>query len=142
MKTLAKKNSQKGATAVEFALVLPFLLILVFGIIEFGCFLFDKAVITNASREGARAACVYQEPRMPLAEIKNVVNGYLGDNLISFGPGSHKSSTDPVVPDSVVSGDYLKVTVSYHYDFLLLPAFIGSLVGGTNIVAETSMRVE
>ena len=45
---------QRGAAAVEFAIVLPLLLVFVFGIIEFGFLLYDKAVITNASREGAR----------------------------------------------------------------------------------------
>jgi Flp pilus assembly protein TadG len=35
---------------------------LLFGIIEFGIILYDKAMITNASREGARAGIVYSEP--------------------------------------------------------------------------------
>ncbi len=53
-----KIKSENGASAVEFALVLPLLLVLVFGIIEFSIFLYDKAVITNASREGAQAGDV------------------------------------------------------------------------------------
>ena len=53
-----KIKSENGASAVEFALVMPLLFVLIFGIIEFGIFLYDKAVITNASREGARAGVV------------------------------------------------------------------------------------
>lgn len=43
---------------VEFALVLPVLLLLVFGIIEFGIVYNAKITITNAAREGARKAAV------------------------------------------------------------------------------------
>ena len=58
---VAWKN-QTGASAVEFAIVLPILVLLVFGIIEFSVALYDKAMITNASREGARAAIVFRVP--------------------------------------------------------------------------------
>lgn len=49
----------KGAAVVEFAVVLPILLLLVFGIIEFGFLLYNKAMLTNASREAARVGIVY-----------------------------------------------------------------------------------
>ena len=47
-------KNQDGASAVEFALVLPILVLMVFAIIEFSVALYDKAMMTNASREGAR----------------------------------------------------------------------------------------
>ena len=47
-------SSERGAELVEFALVLPLLLLLVLGIVDFG-FLFQRfEVVTNAAREGAR----------------------------------------------------------------------------------------
>ena len=46
---------QKGSVVVEFALIFPLLLFIVFSIIECSLALYDKAVITNASREAARA---------------------------------------------------------------------------------------
>lgn len=49
---------------MEFALVLPVLLLILFGIIEFGLVMFDQAVITNASREGARAGIVLKTPSL------------------------------------------------------------------------------
>ena len=55
MKRLNQLIGQKGVAAVEFAIVLPFLVLLVFGTIEFGLMFYNKQVITNASREGARA---------------------------------------------------------------------------------------
>jgi Flp pilus assembly protein TadG len=50
MKTRSKKTNQDGVAAVEFAIILPFLVILIFGMIEFSLVLFNKAMITNASR--------------------------------------------------------------------------------------------
>src|SRR6185312_11491700 len=49
------RERERGAAAVEFALVLPVLLMLIFGIIDFGRMLAAKIVITEAAREGARA---------------------------------------------------------------------------------------
>ena len=59
-----KSSSQKGASLVEFALVLPLLMLILWGIIEFGLLLYNKQVITNASREGARAGIVAANPRV------------------------------------------------------------------------------
>ena len=51
-------DNERGASAVEFAIVLPVLVMFVFGIIEFGIVFYNKAMITNACREAARAAIV------------------------------------------------------------------------------------
>ena len=55
MKMLNKNIDQKGVAAVEFAIVLPFLVLLICGTIEFGLMFYNKQVITNASREGVRS---------------------------------------------------------------------------------------
>ena len=60
-----KFASQKGAAMVEFALILIPLLLITFGIIEFGMFMYNQQVLTNASREGARAGIVASIPRLP-----------------------------------------------------------------------------
>lgn len=135
-----KSKRQSGASAVEFAIVLPILILLVFGIIEFSVALYDKAMITNASREGARAGIVFSIPSVTDEEIITVVNTYLGNNLITFG--------SPVTANTTVTrmgfnpGDELKVTVNYTYTFLIIPSFVTSLSGGINMVAETVMRME
>src|SRR5215469_5880952 len=48
-------NSDRGAAAVEFALLLPLLLLIVFGIVDFGRAINAQITITQAAREGARA---------------------------------------------------------------------------------------
>ncbi len=52
------RRSARGAAAVEFALVLPILLLVVFGIINFGFIMTQKAALANAVRAGARYATV------------------------------------------------------------------------------------
>ena len=56
MKPLARLASDtRGVAALEFVLVFPFLMTVLFGIVDTSLLLCDKAVITNASREAARA---------------------------------------------------------------------------------------
>lgn len=52
-------RGQSGATAVEFVLILPLLLALIFGLIDFGRIGFVQVSVTAASREGARFSSLY-----------------------------------------------------------------------------------
>jgi hypothetical protein len=140
-------TSEKGAALIEFALVIPLLLILLFGIIEFGLVLYDKAMITNASREGARAGIVYRyDPdagtnHPPDSEIGSVVQTYCQNHLITFG-APLLGITITRTGDS--SGDPLTVDVTYQYKFLILPDFVTIMTeeGGINLAARTVMRME
>lgn len=157
-------HSEKGASAVEFALVLPLLLGLTFGIIEFGILLFDKAVITNASREGARAGVVFTkdlitgDPAIVSDEdIRLAVKDYVfskdgNDILINLGPSGKQNLTDEdieVIPEEALrntEGD-LRVRVTFVYDFLILPNLTallgdGAFDGTISLVGETEMRME
>ncbi len=137
---MKKLLCQRGTSAVEFALVLPLLMIIVFGIIEFSFILYDKQIITNASREGARAGIVAQSPRVTDTQITTVVNNYISNHLVSFG--SVKTATTTILGTGSSFGNPLTVTVTYPYTFLVLPKFISTLTGGTTLVAATVMRME
>jgi Flp pilus assembly protein TadG len=63
---------QRGAAAVEFALVLPIFLLLVMGAIDWGWFFFIDQVATNGAREGARAGSVVAPA--PLKTISDAVS--------------------------------------------------------------------
>lgn len=139
MKT--KKKKQRGVAAVEFAIILIPLVLLVFGTIEFSTLIYDKAMITNASREGARAGIVYSYPnRISDAEIVNVVNTYCSNHMISLGGDSPIGTTITRAGNS--SGDPLTVRVSYVYRFLILPSFMAALSDGLSLEAVTVMRME
>ena len=142
MKRLVEKIiNQKGAALVEFAIVLPLLLVLVFGMIEFSILFYDKAVITNASREGARAGIVYDFPnRISTGGIETIVGNYCSGRLITFGSTNQETTT--VSGPCINAGDTISVTVTYPYDFLVLPNFVETLTGSINLSAATIMRCE
>ena len=55
-------QGERGAAAVEFALILPVLLLLVLGLIEFGRVYNVQISLTNAAREGARTMAIQNSP--------------------------------------------------------------------------------
>lgn len=126
--------SESGVAAVEFALVSPILILLLFAIIEFSIVLYDKAIITNASREAARSATVFNGDSSDAA-VKAVVDSYLSNHLISLGSNNTHSV------DVTSTGDDLTVSVNYTYDFLVLPNFT-SLNTSLNLSGTTVMRME
>jgi Flp pilus assembly protein TadG len=137
-----KLRSRKGSEVVEFALVLPVLLIIVFGILDFGLAIYDKAVITNASREGARAGIVYRYPTPTEAQletiVRNVVNAYCSTHLVTFS-GSHTPTiTFPQTPAG--SGTPIEVRINYQYNYLAISNFLG--LSPLNLTSSTVMRME
>jgi Flp pilus assembly protein TadG len=128
-------NSQKGATLVEFSLIALVLFTLLFAIIEFGMYLYNQQVITNASREGARAGIVSRVPRMLESEIKDVVDDYCQENLVTFGAANSPITVSNPDPDAEF-GDNLTVTVSFDYGSLFLPFMTKTMT------AQTVMRYE
>lgn len=140
------KNKQ-GIASIEFAIILPILLILIFGIIELSLILYNKAMLTNASREGARAGIVYRaDPTTgeysPIsdAEIRAVVNNYLANHLITFG--GPKTATTTITRVGTSPGGQLTVSVTFGYRFLVLPNFISTAINPINLNAVTIMRLE
>ena len=113
--TGSAKRGARGAAVVEFALVLPLFLLLALGVVELSVMLYNKAVITNASREAARAGVVLRKPKASTNEIRDVAVRYAQAYLISF----ERNPQDPNVSvPSGVAGDFgtpLTVTVSYRY---------------------------
>jgi Flp pilus assembly protein TadG len=136
-------KDQKGASAVEFAILLPVLLLVLFGIIEFSVAFYDKAMITNASREGARAGIVLRDPPLTDVEITGIIDNYLSGSLISFDGASVRDITiTPLDTSTLTTGDPLTVTVSYPYNFYLLPGFVAGLADGLTLNATTIMNME
>lgn len=134
--------SERGVAAVEFAIVSPVLVLLLFVIIEFGLVLYDKALITNASREGARRGSVH-DANSPNGTVGDgpilAVATNLNNSLISLGSSNTAQVLiSPAAPRS--SGDDLTVTVNYTYDFLVLPNFTS--LGSIPLSGVTVMKVE
>jgi Flp pilus assembly protein TadG len=150
-----RAEGQKGASAIEFAILLPLLVVILFGIVEFSILFYDKAVITNASREGAREGIVFQNPRYEddalLGLIDSVVTTYCGNRLITFGTPSSVQTSIPNSSPGVTTytkGVILPVTVQYQFKFLVLSNVIklvapgSSFASGITLEAVTQMRME
>jgi Flp pilus assembly protein TadG len=123
--------------AVEFALLLPMLVTLVGGMIEFGLALYFQGIITNASREAARAGIVIGIPRPTQGEITNVAQTYLTGAGVSCG-----ASCITVTGAQGSSGSDLTVRVDLPYQFVLLPGFIEDFVGQITLSSTTTMKHE
>ncbi len=133
---------------LEFAIILPALMVILFFIVEFALIMYDKAVITNASREGARLASLYlpsSDPgdRRSDAQIQTAVRDYAANLLITFGNDSLQLSDIQVVREQDASGQWVgKVIVSYQYGFMVLPNLLNSVIGSVPLTAVTVMRDE
>jgi len=115
----------RGNAMIEFALVLPVLLILVAGIIDFSFLFYDKAIITNASREAARYGVVLLTPSYASsAQVISYAQTYCSNYLVSFNGTAAVTVTATPSTTPPVFGSTLTVTVSYVYTDLLLHSFI------------------
>lgn len=145
-----RTRDQRGAVAVEFALIVPMLLLLVFGIIEFGVMLNRDMIVGNASRDGARVASL----NGTYAEIRTSIVNELGQSGIPTASpgttitidclkadGSKCNATASSYDSLAASGTTAIVKVSYRH--ALITPFISSIMGD-NVTLEqsTQMRVE
>lgn len=113
----SKITKQKGLAAIEFTMILPFLLLLIFACAEFGRLMFQYNALNKTVRDASR--------------YLNTVNGSNGDlsisdvtsaevkNLIKFGQNSSSTALFPTLNDDdislTVSGDFVTVTVTYNW---------------------------
>ncbi len=142
-------KEERGAAVVEFAVVVPLLLLILFGIIEFSILFYDKAIITNASREAAREWIVYRNVKLTEPQLQDIVDAYTQDRMISLST----TNTPVVVAEpydgatlvamtAIDTGFRLKLEVTYTYDFVFLPAFMNSILPTIDLSATTNMRAE
>ena len=134
-------GSERGAELIEFAIVLPLLMFLVAGIVDFGMMFRTFEAVTNAAREGARVAVL---PGYELnVDVESRVNAYLN----ASGLNNATSVTSPNVAVVTTAGTFTarQVTVTYPYQFVVLggvaPLFGGSF-GSINLTARSVMRTE
>ena len=116
------RRSECGAALVEFAIVLPVLILLVFGIVDFGRLLYTLNNLTSAVREGARLAAV-----QPVGtSLQGVVQPRVSSYVTSFG-GSSSVTVNVTPATTQATTQFITVQiVSYPFTFLTpLPALAG-----------------
>ncbi|HKT99379.1 MAG TPA: TadE/TadG family type IV pilus assembly protein [Paraburkholderia sp.] len=152
------RQAQRGTAIVEFALVLPLLLILLFGIVELGFLLYDKTVITSASRAAVRQGVAFGEDStgtpvyLSAANIGQIAQGGLSTQLIGFGAATPNVTVTNCTSSGSCSaggcspGNSLTVTVTYAFQGLLLGAAISPFPAALNnaltLTSSTVMSCE
>jgi Flp pilus assembly pilin Flp len=150
---LIRRNS--GAAAVEFALVLSVLVMLVMGMVDLGHAFYLKQIITNASREGARYGVVYISNggvRIPPDNLNPSIQDWVlkgpsdgGQCDLSNILAGDDPKVDPTLGTGYTSGavgDDLIVKVTCVKTWWILNKFIPTLGDTITLTATTTMRVE
>lgn len=129
--------NERGIASLEFVLMLPFVLMVMFGIVDVSLLLCDKAVITNAAGEAARQGVVLSVPRATASSIQAVALSYTQNGLVTGGTATTPTIT--IVPSggcpSTGVGNTLQVTVTYTYRGLVLGSALSALTGPVTITA-------
>ncbi len=124
--TLGRRR--EGAAAVEFALCLLPLLLLIGGIIDFGQAWYTESLLTNISREGARYATRYTvnstSQRLAPADLSPAVKDYVEGKYTSLLPGLNISLGG--ASTSTTPGDQVSVTATAPREWF----FLGHLIPG------------
>ena len=130
-------KNQTGAAAVELALLLPFLALLILGTVDMASLMYNKQILTNASREGARKAIARREDQ---ATAKLVAVNYCGNNLINWGGGDNfitMTAKNPNIVEVSVK-EYRLLSIEFVYNYLI-DGFFGLSIGPTTLSGETLM---
>ena len=108
---LARGRREHGAVAVEMAIILPLLLLVIGGIVDFGRLLFTQNIVTNAAREGARAwALGYDEPTT-FARVDQA--------MLGVPAGTYTRTHGPACPSTPLATSVATVTVTVtNFDFI------------------------
>ncbi len=126
------KKSSRGQSLVETALMLPIILLILMGIIDFGLMFNNYLTVSNASREGARKAAV--------GGTDSEIRAFVGSAAGALD-ASHLTVMISPLQSSRKKGDEVVVTVDYNYS--LITPIIASLVPEpVHLSGRTAMRVE
>jgi len=121
--TVTRRAPRRGATLIEFAAVVPVLMLLTLGIMEFGWYARTQLTLANATREGARAASIGKTQTEIKTRVKNAAKPVVvadneitleystdsGANYVNF-PGDNTLKSPP--QNDVPPGNLLRVTVN------------------------------
>lgn len=129
----AGSHAERGQALVELALVLPFVVLLLLGVLEFGLLLDAYLAVSHAAREGAR-----------LGVVEGTGDAEIRERVMAAAPQLRPERLEIAVTPAEGQrrpGDALTVRVSYRYA-LVVPLF-ARLLGPELVLSDAfTMRVE
>jgi Flp pilus assembly protein TadG len=139
-------RQERGAELIEMALVLPLLMLVIMGIIDFGFLFREMSVVTNAAREGARAGVLPDYSAD--ANVSNRVQQYLNASGISVTcPSADCVVASPTISVPAPTGTFnardVRVTIFHQFSFLgPIAALFGGSYSSVALTGRAVMRVE
>jgi hypothetical protein len=149
-------RAEHGGIAVEFAIIFPILMLLVFGVIDFGHAWYMRHLMSDASREGARYGTRYQTvPGSPQNRIlprnlaptvtdyllqtwglQNLLPSDANPNVALGGAGATETNA------SILAGEDLSVTITAQKTWFVLGKFMPGFGDSTTLSVTTTMTCE
>jgi len=139
-------RQEKGAALVETAFVLPIMLLVCVGILEFGRAYQTWQVVTNAAREGARVAILPEYPDTSVtARVRTYLkNGGLPASIVDDTTKTKvliTATTIPVDAAGTVTASAARIVVEYPFEFMVLQPVAQLVVNGSTAGAPFTMRM-
>ena len=137
------RASETGQALVEFTMIIPIFLLLIFGLVDFGRAFYTWLIVTNAAREGARVAAVQSDTSTVNARIyESFCESY--PTQCTLDPSKLSISTTNV---QGARGSAVVVDLAFDFEYATPIGNIIALVSGGSlstptITAHTSMRLE
>jgi Flp pilus assembly protein TadG len=137
---------ERAATAVEFALILPILLTILFAIIQFGLTLNNQIQLTDSIREGARSFAINRASGTPFSSAETTITN-AAPSLVpltninpQFSVNGSSCTSDTTCTALMASGYYATVSGTYACNLTVLG--VNFLPGGCTLSASTTDLVE
>jgi Flp pilus assembly protein TadG len=126
------RNAERGSAAVEFAMVVPLLIVMVLGIAEFGRIYHVQTTISGAAREGVRSMALTNDASTARSAAKTAASNLspaLSDSQISVTLSGGSTCTSTVTTNVTAT-----VTISYPVTFLTSMFGTGVTLSGTGVM--------
>ena len=134
------RRPRRGNALLDLAFVLPILLALTFGAVEYGYALYVKHVLQGAAREGARTAIV---PGATPAQVNAAIDTSM--QTAGFPQGKYSRTISPANWNGASAGAVVTVEVKATWSAIgvhVLPQALGGINPAKELKAATAMRKE
>ena len=137
---MRRLEQEAGLATMELAMILPVLMFLVMGIVDFGMLMTSRASMVSASREGARSGILLTVPPPTESDITSIVQAALTNS--GWDSSKVAGTTVTVTGAGGPTGNDLTVQVTAEHSFFVISNLIPSIPDPYPLTASTTMKRE